>query len=153
MSNQAELAVRIRHAKASFCLIEVISLRIQFLDLWLRIFFENTPHQGARGKEFGRLLKQCLKQGLDKNLYDRIYKFNDHRIKAVHGYLIGVTTYAEIGAAVRESEGLSEALAEFVLLNCGEVVTDEFENQHHNRGDAIYDVPRLLAHLRSGPAI
>jgi hypothetical protein len=150
MANQGELAARIQHAKASNCMIEVISLRIQFLDLWLRVFFENTPHQKAREREFGRLLKQCLKYGLDKNLYDRIYKFNHHRIKAIHGYLIGLTTYKEMGVAVENSEGLSEGVTESVLLNSGEVVSaDEFENQHHNRGDAIYHVPNLLAQLRS----
>lgn len=153
MANQAELDARIRHAKASNCLIEVISLRLQYLDLWLRIFFENTPHQEARQREFGRLLKQCLTQGLDKTLYDRIHKFNGHRVKVMHGYLIGLTTYQEIGAVTEESEGLSEAVAEFVLLNSGEVVTDEFQNQHHNRGDAVYNVPGLLGHLRSRPSI
>lgn len=153
MANRAEFAARIKHATSVNCLIEVISLRIQDLDLWLRAFFENTPHKAAREREFGRLLKQCLKQGLDKNLYDRIHKFNRNRIKAIHGYLIGITTYPELGVVVGESEGLSEALAEFVVLNSGEIVTDEFENQYHNRGDVIYCVPALLAQLRSRPSI
>jgi hypothetical protein len=153
MTNQGELAARIMHAKSVNCLIEVISLRIQYLDLWLRVFFENTPHSVAREREFGRLLKQCLKQGLDKNLYDRMHKFNRNRTKAIHGYLIGTTTYPELEVVVRESEGLSEALVEFVLFHSGEIVTDEFENQYHNRGDVIYCVPVLLAHLRSRSSI
>ena len=134
MANQAELAARIKHAKAVNCLIEVISLRIQYLDLWLRAFFENTPHKVVREREFGRLLKQCFKQGLDKSLYEDIHQFNRNRIKAIHGYLIGITTYTELGVVVGKSEGLSEALAEFVVLNSGEIVTYEFENQHHDRG-------------------
>lgn len=153
MANRDELAARIAHAKAANCLIELISLRIQYLDLWLRVFFENVPHRGTRERGFGRLLKQCLTSGLDKDLYDRIHDFNAHRVNAIHGYLIGVTTYIKIGAVVRQSEGLSEALAEFVLLNSGEVVTSEFENQHHNRGDAIYHIPNLLASLRSRPSV
>jgi len=153
MANQAELGARIQHAKTASCFIEVISLRIQYLDLWLRVFFENTPHEAVRQRQFGRLLRQCLKQGLEKNLYDRIYKFNGHRVKAIHGYLIGLTTYAEIEYVVRESEGFSEALVEFVVLNSGEVVTGDFENQYHNRGDDVYHVPTLLTHLRSRPSI
>jgi len=47
MANQAELAARIQHAKAAKCFIEVISLRLQYLDLWLRVFFHNTPHHSA----------------------------------------------------------------------------------------------------------
>ena len=107
MANQAELAARIRHAKASNCLIEVISLRIQFLDLWLRVFFENTPHQGPREKEFGALAQTVPQAGSDKNLYDRIHKFNRRRVEAIHGYLIGITTYEEMGAVVGESEELT----------------------------------------------
>jgi hypothetical protein len=150
MANRSELAARIKHAKETGCFIEVISLRLQFIDLWLRVFYENTPHQEPRQREFGRLLKQCLKQGLEKNLYDRIHAFNGDRIKAIHGYLIGVTTYEELRVVVETSEGLSEALAEFVVLNCGETVTDQFEHQHHNRGDTVYHVSNLLARLRSG---
>jgi hypothetical protein len=85
------------------------------MDIWLRVYFENTPHQDARQQEFGRLLKQCLRQGLDKPIYDRIYKFNKDRVKAIHGYLVGAMKYEDLAAVVAESDGLSEALAEFAL--------------------------------------
>lgn len=149
MANQAELANRIRHAKQSNCLIEVISLRLQYMDIWLRVYFENTPHQEARQQKFGRLLKQCLQLGLDKGLYDRIHRFNKDRVRAIHGYLVGVMRYEDLSVVVAESDGLSEKLVEFVLLNCGEPVTTEFERQHHNRGDMVQHVPRTLAQLRT----
>jgi hypothetical protein len=148
MANHAELDRRVRHAKQSHCLIEVISLRLQYMDIWLRVYFENTPHQETRQQEFGRLLKQCLKQGLDKTLYDRIYKFNKDRVKAIHGYLVGVMKYDDLGAVIAESDGLSELLAEFVLTNSGEPVTTGFEGQYSNRGDMVYHIPRTLAELR-----
>jgi hypothetical protein len=96
MSNREELYSQIQYAKAARCFIEVLSLRLQYLDVWLRVFFENTPHHGRRKREFGWLLEQCLNQGLDKKLYDRIARFNEDRVKAIRGYLIGLTTYAEI---------------------------------------------------------
>jgi hypothetical protein len=150
MANRSELAARIKHAREADCFIEVISLRIQYIDLWLRVFYENPPHREPRKREFGRLLKQCLKQGLEKTLYDRIHTFNGDRVKAIHGYLIGLTAYDELRGVVEKSEGLSEALAESVVLNCGETVTDQFEHQHHNRGDSVYHIPSLLTKLRSG---
>ena len=153
MTNRADLAVRIRHAKEHNCLIEVISLRIQYIDVWLRIFFENKPHTGEREREFGRLLRQCFELGLDKNLYDRLVQFNKERVKAIHGYLLGLIAYERLRDVVAESDGLAEALTEFVLINSGEVVTEDFEKQHHNRGDAVYHVPNLLAQLRSRPAL
>jgi hypothetical protein len=149
MSNLAELTNRVRHARFSNCLIEVVSLRLQYMDIWLRVYFENTPHTEARQQEFGRLLKQCLQKGLDKSLYDRIQRFNKDRVKAIHGYLLGIMKYDELSVVVAQSDGLSEVLAEFVLLSCGEIVTTEFERQHHNRGDTVRHLPSSIAHLRS----
>lgn len=149
MANRSELAGRVRYARQANCLIEVVSLRLQYMDIWLRVYFENTPHQEVRQQEFGRLLRQCLQLGLDKTLYDRIYKFNKDRVKAIHGYLVGVMKYDDLATVVAESDGLSEKLAEFVLINSGEPVTAEFERQYHNRGDAVRHMPSSLAHLRS----
>ena len=153
MANHADLAARIRHAKGQNCLIEVISLRIQYMDVWLRIYFENTPHSSAREREFGRLLRQCFEIGLAKTLYDRLVQFNKDRVKAIHGYLLGLIAYDGLRDVVAESDGLAEELTEFVLLNSGEAVTENFEKQHHNRGDAVYHVPNLLAQLRSRPSL
>jgi hypothetical protein len=153
MSNRVQLAACVQHAKKSNCLMEVISLRLQYMDLWLRVFYQNTPHTEPRQREFGRLLTQCMKLGLAKDLYDRILEFNKNRIRAIHGYLVGLVAYEQLGAVVAESDGLSETLAEFVLFNSGEIATDTFATQHHNRGDAVYPVHALVAHLRSRPFI
>jgi hypothetical protein len=153
ITNQLELVGRIEHAKASGCLIEVISLRLQYLDLWLRIFFENKPKDEPRQREFVRLLKQCLKQGFDKSLYDRILKFNRERVDAIHGYLIGAINYEKIASVIEESNGLSEAVAQFVVLNCGEPISHSFANERHGQGEMVYHIARLLARLRSGPFI
>jgi len=153
MANLAQLSDRIQCARSANCLIEVISLRLQHMDLWLRVFYENIPHDGQRQREFGRLLRQCFDAGLTKSLYDRVHAFNDHRILAIHGFVLGQTTYDELAAVVEESDGLAEALVEFVLLNCGEIVTAEFENQPHQRGDAVYNVPAMIQQLRSSPSI
>lgn len=153
IANREELARRIQHARQSNCLIEVISLRMQYMDVWLRVYYENTPHTKPREREFGRLLKQCLDQGLPKQLYDRLHKFNKDRVKAIHGYLVGLIAYSRLESVVRQSDGLSEDLTEFVLLNSGEEVTEAFATQHHNRGDAVYPVQAFLSHLRSRPRI
>jgi len=149
IANLGELSQRVQNARATNCLIEVVSLRLQYMDIWLRVYFENVPHQESREREFGRLLKQCLGLGLDKGLYDRLHDFNRNRVKTIHGYLVGVISYDKLAEVVVQSDGLSERLVEFVLVNSGEVVTPEFEKQHHNRGDTVQHIPRALAHLRS----
>lgn len=153
MANMEDLSKRITHAKNQNCLIEVISLRIQYMDVWLRVFFENVPHEETRQQEFGRLLKQCFKLGLEKSLYDQIHKFNKNRVKAIHGYLIGLTSYDELEDVINESDGLSEKLAEFVVTNSGETVTSDFVNQHHSRGDTVYNIRNLLQNLQSRASI
>lgn len=149
IANRQDLALRVRHARDSGCLIEVISLRLQYMDIWLRVYYENTPHSEKREREFGRLLKQCLKQGLRKDLFEKIHQFNRDRVKAIHGYLVGLIAYDQLDNVIKESDGLSEDLTEFVLLNSGEAVTEAFATQHHNRGDAVYPVQSLIEHLRS----
>ncbi len=151
MANREDLAARVQHARKSNCLLEVISLRLQYMDVWLRVYYQNTPHSDPREREFGRLLKQCLRQGLRKDLHDKIHKFNKDRVKAIHGYLIGLIAYDQLNAVIGESDGLSEELTEFVLLEAGEAVTVAFSSQHHNRGDAVYSVQELVHNLKSGP--
>lgn len=150
IENRGELSNRIEIARANNCLIEVISLRIQYMDLWLRVYFENVPpHGNVRQQEFGRLLRQCFELGLEKSLYDAILKFNKDRVNAIHGYLLGLTSYSVLDKVVEESDGLSERLAEFVVNNSGKIITQEFVGQHVNRGDTIYNIPSLLHNLRS----
>ncbi|WP_422419180.1 hypothetical protein [Pseudomonas sp. GZD-222] len=153
MSNMDTVASKIQHARSANCLIEVISLRLQFIDVWLRIYFSNTEQTEKREREFGRLLKQCFKAGLDKDLYDLILQFNKHRVDAIHGYLIGVTSYEVLSRVIDESDGLAERLAEFVLLNCGEFVDHNFAISLPRRGDAIYHIPGMLDKLRAPPRI
>lgn len=153
MQNREEIAQRVAHARASGCLIEVVSLRMQYMDIWLRTFFENSPHEERRRREFGGLLDQCLSLGLDKDIYSRINTFNKHRIKAIHGYLVGLMKYADLEAVVAESDGLSEALVEFVLINSGEPVTEEFENQYHKRGDKVFHLQSTIDWLRGAVRI
>ena len=153
MRNWDEVSRRITHARAANCLIEVVSLRLQYMDVWLRIFFENTPHTDKRQREFGRLLEQCFKLGLDKSLYDRIIIFNRHRIAAIHGYMVGKVSYESLAEAVRDSDGLAEALCEFVVLMSGEVIDQSFATTHHNRGDMVFNIQALVANLRSLPRV
>lgn len=153
MANREELEGKINHARAAGCLIEVISLRMQYLDGFLRMYFDNTSKGDVRQREFGRLLRQCFQLGLEKSLYDRLGTFNKARVDAIHGYLTGAMIYSKLADVLENSDGICEHLVEFVLLNCGEVVTPEFERQHSNRGDRIVHLPSNIHHLRTRPPL
>lgn len=153
MRNISTVAIKIAHARSANCLIEVVSLRLQFMDVWLRIYFSNTNQTEKRERDLVKLLKQCFKAGLDKDIYDSILKFNKHRVEAIHGYLLGLTSYEVLSGVLDDSDGLAERLVEFVLLNSGEFADESFATTYHNRGDAIYHLPAMLEALRSNPGI
>ena len=48
--------------------MEVISLRLQYMDVWLRVYYQNTPHTEPREREFGRLLTTTTTQVTGKVL-------------------------------------------------------------------------------------
>lgn len=123
LMNLDEISSRISHATASGCAIELISLRLQAIDFWLRVFFTNRAPAGtAREREFGRLLRQCFDLGLPESLYQRIQKFNQVRIDAIHGYVIGATSYDTLHPVAADSDILLREVIVFVVNNCGVVV-------------------------------
>jgi len=151
-----ELPNRVAQARAADCWIEVLSLRLQYLDRWLRVFFANVPNAGARREqEFGRLLRQCFNLGLDKALYDRLHAFNKMRRDAIHGFLVGTISYAEIKDVTIKTDGISEAVAAWVLQNCGELLTPESvpAERFYNRGDAIQHIGSCVEFLRNRPPL
>ena len=123
IGNVVELRNRIYHAIEANCYIEVISIRLQIIDYWLRLFFSNkAATDQKREREFGRLLKQVLNLGLEKALYEQLLEFNRHRINAIHGYVIGTTSYETINKVAIESDQLLRACVEFVIRNSGVIV-------------------------------
>jgi hypothetical protein len=128
LRNFDELSSRINHATAAGCVIEIISLRLQVIDFWLRVFFSNRAPSGqAREREFGRLLKQCFDLGLSDAIYRRLKAFNKQRIDAIHGYVVGSTSYDALKAVAVESDVLLRDVVVFVVSNSGVVVRDREE--------------------------
>lgn len=151
LQNFSSVGQRIERAKTAGCLIEVISLRLQIMDFWLRMFFVNTVLAGKRcQREFGRLLDQCKELGLSQELHQRLKELNKHRVAAIHGYVAGKTTYERLLPVVEESKSLSADLIVFVIQNCGVAITStDFLEGYHNIGDMILNVPAEITHIRS----
>ena len=148
LKNLEDVGRRIKRAIQAECYVEVISLRIQIVDYWLRIYFVNKAHTGMkRRREFGGLLDQCKELGFDNELYRELMAFNLHRINAIHGYVIGKIEYNILNSIVLESKSLSARTIIYVLQNCGEVITS-FDGRFE-RGDMILNVPLQVYHLQN----
>ncbi|MGZ8874793.1 MAG: hypothetical protein ACXW1E_08745, partial [Halobacteriota archaeon] len=103
MENHEKFGLRIKHAKDVGCWIEVISIRLQVIDYWLRVYFVNKAPVGyMRRKEFGRLLNQCREFGLGINIFNKLHAFSEHRINAIHGFIVGRIDYENLRDVVFE---------------------------------------------------
>ena len=152
MRNLGSVGKHIKHAKEVGCLIEIISLRLQVIDYWLRVYFVNfAPSNVKRQREFGRLLDQCINLGLDMILSGKLRNFNRHRINAIHGFVVGTTSYEELKTVVGESEYLISNTIISVLENTGTIIVklDGF----HNVGDMIINVKAYIEKLHQSPQI
>lgn len=148
LKNLVDVGRRIDKAIRTECYVEVISLRIQIVDYWLRVYFVNKAMAGVkRQREFGRLLEQCKELGFNAQLFDELKTFNLHRINAIHGYVIGKIEYNGLEKITLESKAISARTIMFVLLNCGRIITS-FDGRFE-RGDMILNVPLQIYHLQN----
>lgn len=147
LSNLHNIGQRIEAAIKSGFLIEALSLRLQVIDFWLRIYYRNQRKvDEKRQREFGRLLDQCKDLGLDKDLVRELKEFNSHRVDAIHGFIIGKTTYEVLLPVVNESKSLSSKCIAWVLENCGEVI-HSIEGRSFEVGDMILNWKAQIDHL------
>ncbi len=115
---------RTRHALEQGCYLEVISLRLQHAELWLRMFWVVKNNQGKifepnDKRPFGAIINDCGNLGFRSDLVVRLREFNQHRINAIHKYLLGVTDYDELKAVCMKTTGLDGEVGEYVRNEIG----------------------------------
>jgi hypothetical protein len=112
---------RTKHALENHCYLEVISLRLQHAEFWLRIFWVVKNKKGKifetdDRRTFGMIINDCKNLGFDLDLIERLRKFNEHRINAIHKYLLGATTYEELREVCEAYTGLDGEVGEYVRM-------------------------------------
>lgn len=122
-NNSTTIKYKISNAIKSECYIEAMSLKIQIIDFWLRIFHENSRPAEKRERMFGPLLRQAFDLGMPKKLYDDLLNFNDSRVDAIHGFMIGSISYEKIISESTRAIELVKRTVEFVVKNSGTIVT------------------------------
>ena len=115
---------RSKHALEQGCYLEVISLRLQHAEFWLRMFWVAKNKQGsifapADKRTFGVIINDCSNLGFRSDLIDRLREFNQHRINAIHKYLLGATDYDELKDVCEASTGLDGEVGEYVRNEVG----------------------------------
>lgn len=124
ITNFQEGPERSKKAFEAGCYMEVLSLRLQHIELWLRMYWVARNNNGqifevTDKRPFGAILKDCKKIGLDETLTVRLERFNQSRIDAIHKYLLGVTDYDGMRDACIENKGLDTEVREWVMNEIG----------------------------------
>ena len=126
--NLTEGAERTKHALKNKCYLEVISLRLQLADFWLRMYWAAKSPKGKifspdDKRTFGMLIKDCACLGFSPDLVCRLKEFNRHRIDAIHKYLLGATSYDDLEKVCEDSLGLNADVFQYVLRETRRAVT------------------------------
>lgn len=124
-ANLCEIGERAKHAFEAGCYVEVISLRLQFYDLLLRMFWVAKNGKGKifapdDKRMFGGLIEDCNVLGLDPTLVERLRDFNRARIEAIHKYALGSTGYDALKHQCEIHQGLGRDLRIWVWNEIGE---------------------------------
>ncbi len=125
--NYVEGFERAKKAMSVGCYMEVIDLRVQHVDMWLRLLLVYSagavriiPPDDKR--TFGTVIEECSRR-LPPDLLNRLRKFNQTRIEAVHKYLLGGTDYEALKVACDESRGLDTLVYNFVIRAVGKPIS------------------------------
>ena len=126
--NLKEGPSRTKHALEQGCYLEVISLRLQHAELWLRMFLVVKNKCGQifepnDKRTFGVIINDCSNLGFRPDLITRLREFNQHRINAIHKYLLGVTNYDELKDVCSKTAGLEGEVGEYVRNEVGIVTS------------------------------
>ena len=125
--NFVEGSGRAKAAYAQGFYIEVINLRVQHTEFWLRILLVHGKGAGFvippdDRRTFGEVIESCAK-ALPGALLARLRAFNRVRIEAVHKYLLGATDYGALKQACDDSVGIDKDVYDLVLTTVGRPVT------------------------------
>ena len=124
IENYREGAKRSRLAFENGCFIEVISLRLQHSELWLRTYYISKNKSGKIFEDndkrtFGMIINDCSQLGFDPNLILRLKEFNKYRVDAIHKFLLGVTNYDALRFVCEQTKGLDFEVSKYVCEQVG----------------------------------
>jgi len=129
LENLSIVVERAKKALESQFYIEFISLKIQYLEFYLKIYWvTKNPDKKILGetsqKFFGTLINECETYGFETVLIDKIKDFNTERVKAIHKFMMGATSEGELKIVCEKYSKLGNELYNYIIDECGQVIED-----------------------------
>lgn len=123
-ANINAMMVRAERAFHLGCYIETMSLFIQHMELWLRIYRAaklglRTVYGPNDKMTFGRLVEECAKLDFDVELIKLLRNFNLYRNRVVHAFVVGHTDYEFMRVISARYSPLPPRIGEFVRQTVG----------------------------------
>ena len=99
--------------------IETISLRLQYMEIFLRMYVVAKNKSGkviadTDKRTFGNYINECSQLGFDATLIKELKDFNDMRIIAIHKFLIGDSSYEDFEVVCKATKGLDMKIIKYV---------------------------------------
>jgi hypothetical protein len=132
IENQSIIIERAKSARTNEFYIEFISLKIQYLEFYLKIYWvskhpNNKVFSESDQMFFGTLIKQCLEFGFDPKLGKTLFQFNKERRKAIHQFMMGATGEEELKLVCEKYSKLGNVVYNYVIDECGVLLADVSE--------------------------
>lgn len=129
MENLNIIVERAKSALANKFFIEFISLKIQYLEYYLKIYWvsknpNNEVLDENSRKFFGTLINECKSYGFDATIISKVEDFNSSRVDAIHKFLMGGTSESELDTICNQYSKLGNEVKDFVIKDCGDFIED-----------------------------
>jgi hypothetical protein len=108
--------------------IETISLRLQHIELYLRMYVVFKNKKGkildaeTDKRTFGNYVNDCEQLGFDSSLILELKDFNNYRVKAIHKYILGEIRYSDLKDVCVQTHGLDARIRQYVIDEVGTVI-------------------------------
>lgn len=95
--------------------IEAVSLELELLDFWCKMYIVQNNGSFGENDSFGVIIKNPAMKNITSSLAVELNNFNNERIKAVHKYVYGSCSYKDVGVTAKMFVSLPIKLRDFVV--------------------------------------
>lgn len=129
MENLSIIVNRAKKALENHFYIEFISLKIQYLEFLLRIYWViKNPDNKVLDENsqifFGTLIHNCETLKFEPALINKLSDFNSTRNKAIHKFMMGATNEDELKIVCEKYSKLGNEIYNYVVDECGQFIED-----------------------------
>ena len=147
MENLATLVAHAKDARSKGFYIEFISLKLQFVEFFLRVFYavksNGQIYAQNDKKTFGVIINECETVGFDGTLIADLKNFNTHRVNAIHKFILGNTSNQELANACDEYQHLGNIIKNYVIGEVG-VKVDKPEEIPNKAGSMLFQIRKEI---------